>query len=153
MNLLIDTNVLVDVLQKRDPHFYYSSLIWKICETGKAKGFVSSLSIANLLYVLKKHIPNEKIGFLLDKLSVIFRIVPLSYDELHKAAELSWNDYEDAVQFVTAQTNDVTHIITRNKTNYTETGKIRVVTPEEFIWLLRSFDIRRYLHDEKTAEP
>ena len=61
MNLLIDTNVLVDVLQKREPHFHYSSLIWKFCETGKAKGIVSSLSIANIIYVFKKHIPKEKI--------------------------------------------------------------------------------------------
>ncbi len=153
MNLLIDTNVLVDVLQKREPHFHYSSLIWKMCETGKAKGFVSSLSIANIIYVLKKHIPKEKIEYLLKKLSIIFRIVPLTYDELFKASELHWNNFENAVQFVTAQTNDASFIITRNKKDYTDTGKLKAITPEEFFWLLKSFDIRRYLHDEASAEP
>jgi predicted nucleic acid-binding protein len=89
----------------------------------------------------------------LKELSIIFRIVPLTYNELFKASELHWNDFEDAVQFVTAQTNDASFIITRNKKDYTDTGKLKAITPEEFFWLLKSFDIRRYLHDEASAEP
>ncbi len=151
MNLLIDTNILLDVLQKREPHFRYSSLIWKLCETGKARGFVSALSIANILYVLKKRIPQDKVSFMLSKLSLIFHIVPLTYVELHAAAQMNWKDYEDAVQLVTAENNNASYLITRNKKDYTETVKVRVMTPEEFIWILRSFEIGRYLHDNPVT--
>lgn len=41
MKLLIDANILLDVLQSREPHVHDSSIIWKICETEKAKGYVS----------------------------------------------------------------------------------------------------------------
>lgn len=30
--------------------------IWKLCETGKAKGYVSTLTIANLIYIMKKQL-------------------------------------------------------------------------------------------------
>ena len=37
MRLLIDVNILLDVLQKREPHFHGSSLVWKRCETNSAE--------------------------------------------------------------------------------------------------------------------
>ena len=33
MRLLIDGNIILDVLQKRDPHYVDSSKVWKICES------------------------------------------------------------------------------------------------------------------------
>lgn len=47
MKLLIDANILLDVLQKREPYVLDSSVIWKLCETEKAKGYVSVLTFAN----------------------------------------------------------------------------------------------------------
>ena len=146
MDLLIDTNVLVDVLQKRYPYYEYSSLIWKLCETGKARGYVSALSIANIIYVMKKHISKERIEPVLSMLFQIFHVASLTSDDLSKAASLHWDDYEDAVQFSTAEKTGSCFIITRNKKDFSETEKLKVMTPEEFIWCMRSFDIRRYLN-------
>lgn len=61
MRLLIDANILLDVLQKREPYFHDSSLIWKLCETNSAEGYVSSLTFANLIYVMRKELTPEKI--------------------------------------------------------------------------------------------
>lgn len=44
MKVLIDANIILDVLQRREPHFHDSSLIWKSCETGSMEGYVSSLN-------------------------------------------------------------------------------------------------------------
>lgn len=38
MKLLIDANILLDVLQMRQPHYHDSSIIWKLCETEQVKG-------------------------------------------------------------------------------------------------------------------
>ena len=56
MRLLIDANIILDVLQKREPHYTDSSIVWKICETGQADGFISSLTVANLVYVMRKEL-------------------------------------------------------------------------------------------------
>ena len=61
MRLLIDGNILLDVLQKREPHFEASAMIWKLCETEQAEGFVSALTFANIVYVMRKELTPETI--------------------------------------------------------------------------------------------
>ena len=52
MKVLIDGNIILDVLQRRDPHFDASSKIWKLCETDQIEGFISALTFADLVYTL-----------------------------------------------------------------------------------------------------
>ena len=54
MVLLIDTNIVLDVLAKRDGFYEDSSYIWKLCETGQVHGYISALTVANLVYVIRK---------------------------------------------------------------------------------------------------
>ena len=54
MKLLIDANILLDVLQKREPHYRDSALVWKLCETRQAEGWVSALTLSNLVYVMRR---------------------------------------------------------------------------------------------------
>ena len=61
MRLLIDGNILLDVLQKREPNFEASAMIWKLCETEQAEGFVSALTFANMVYVMRKELTPETI--------------------------------------------------------------------------------------------
>lgn len=60
MKLLIDANILLDVLQKREPHCQESAVIWKFCETEQVKGYVSTHTFENLVYVMRKELTPEK---------------------------------------------------------------------------------------------
>ena len=44
MVLLIDANILLDVLMNRQEFVTDSSMIWKLCETEQAKGYISVLT-------------------------------------------------------------------------------------------------------------
>ena len=132
MRLLIDANILLDVLQKREPHYSHSALLWKLCETERAEGYVSALSIANLMYIMRKELTPEVIEDTLDKLSLIFRIVDLTALDLAKAAEMRWGDFEDAIQSVTAERIYADAIITRNIRDYSG-SKVIAFTPEEYL--------------------
>ncbi|HBN55167.1 MAG TPA: DNA-binding protein [Lachnospiraceae bacterium] len=132
MRLLIDANVLLDVLQKREPHYHASSLIWKLCETGQAEGYISSLTIANLFYVMRKELNFEKIEDIFHKLKVIFRIADFCASDLTKAVEMKWDDFEDAIQSAIAERMDVHYIITRNVRDFRE-SKVSAFTPAEYL--------------------
>lgn len=97
MKLLIDANILLDVLQNRKPYVQASSIIWKLCEIEKAKGYVSALTFANLVYIMRKELNPKKIEETLRALSLIFEFADLSSSELSWATELNWDDFEDAV--------------------------------------------------------
>lgn len=132
MRLLIDTNILLDVLMKREPHFQDSALIWKLCETDSAEGFVSSLTIANLIYVMRKELNPEKTGEVIQKLKLIFRLADLCVSDISRAAELKWEDFEDAVQSATAERIHADCIITRNVRDFRE-SRVIAFTPAEYL--------------------
>ena len=51
MNVLIDGNIILDVLQNREPHIEASSKVWKLCETNLVNGYVfhfTELSISDM---------------------------------------------------------------------------------------------------------
>ena len=135
MKLMLDANILLDVLQGRQPHLRFSSLIWKICECGQAAGYVSSLSFANLVYIMRKELDPEDIEDVYRKLSLLFSWTDLTQNDLSRAAALRWNDFEDALQAVMAQRLGADYIVTRNVSDYIN-SPVPAITPEE---LLKSF--------------
>ena len=132
MKLMIDTNVLLDVLTDREPFVEDSSMVWKLCETYEAEGMISSLSFANMMYVLRKHINKADIADMITDLSLIFSFEPLTYDILYVSSAFEWDDYEDAIQFATALSNEADYIVTRDKSGFRD-SVIPVITPHELI--------------------
>ena len=132
MKLLIDANILLDVLQNREPHVQASSVVWKLCETEKANGYVSALTFANLVYIMRKELDPKKIEETLKALSLIFEFADFNVSDLTHAAELEWDDFEDAVQSVTAERVHADYIITRNVRDFAK-SKVVAFTPSELI--------------------
>ena len=132
MKLLIDANILLDVLQKREPHYKYSSIIWKLCEAGKAQGFVSVLTFMNMVYILRKELTPEKIEDTYKALSLIFTFEDLTQNDVINATEMGMKDFEDAVRMQTAQRVGADFIITRNVKDFMK-SPIPAYSPEELI--------------------
>lgn len=132
MKLMIDTNILLDVLLDRKPYSDASAMIWRICEAKEAEGCISSLSFANIVYVLRRKIDKRSIMDMITDLSLIFRFEELEQGDLYAAAACQWDDFEDAIQFATAVRIKADCIITRNKKDFAG-SIVPVMTPEEFL--------------------
>ena len=132
MVLLIDGNIILDVLLNRQEFVTDSSMIWKLCETGKAKGHVSALTFANLVYIMRKQLDPATIEDIFRKLNLIFDFTDFSVSDLTRAAGLNWKDFEDAVQSVTAERVHADYIITRNIRDFSK-SKIIAFTPSELL--------------------
>ncbi len=132
MRLLIDANILLDVLQNRQPHYMASSLIWKLCETKREEGYVSPLTFANLVYIMRKELTPERIEEIFGVLSLIFCFADFSAADIARAAEMKWNDFEDAVQSATAERIHADYIITRNVQDF-RGSKVPALTPTDYL--------------------
>ena len=132
MVLLIDANVILDVLLNRPDFIKDSSLIWKLCETGQAKGYVSALTFANLVYIMRRQLDPEKIAEVFRQLSLIFEFADFSTTDLSRATALNWKDFEDAVQSVTAERVHADYIVTRNVRDFAQ-SKVIAFTPSELL--------------------
>ena len=132
MVLLIDANIILDVLLNRPDYVKDSAMIWKLCETEQMKGYVSTLTFANLVYIMRKQLDPEKIEDVFHKLNLIFEFADFSVLDLTHAADLNWNDFEDAVQSVTAKRIHADYIITRNVRDFSK-SRVMAFTPPELL--------------------
>ena len=132
MVLLIDANIILDVLLNRPDYVKDSAMIWKLCETEQMKGYVSTLTFANLVYIMRKQLDPEKIEDVFHKLNLIFEFADFSVSDLTHAADLNWKDFEDAVQSVTAERIHADYIITRNVRDFSK-SRVMAFTPPELL--------------------
>ena len=132
MVLLIDANIILDVLLNRPVFVKDSAMIWKLCETEQMKGYVSTLTFANLVYIMRKQLDPEKIEDVFHKLNLIFEFADFSVSDLTHAADLNWKDFEDAVQSVIAERIHADYIITRNVRDFSK-SRVMAFTPPELL--------------------
>ena len=132
MVLLIDANIILDVLLNRPDYVKDSAMIWKLCETEQMKGYVSTLTFANLVYIMRKQLDPEKIEDVFHKLHLIFEFADFSVSDLTRASELNWKDFEDAVQSVIAERIHADYIITRNVRDFSK-SRVMAFTPPELL--------------------
>lgn len=130
--VLIDANIIMDVLAKREPFYHDALNVFHLCETSRVNGVIAAITIPNLVYILRKELPRDQVEELLGKLSQIFHIADLKADDLHNAATLPMPDYEDALQAVCAQRIRAQYIITRNPRDFAE-SPVRAILPKELV--------------------
>ena len=132
MVLLIDANIILDVLLNRPDYVKDSAMIWKLCETEQMKGYVSTLTFANLVYIMRKQLDPEKIEDVFHKLNLIFEFADFSVSDLTHAADLNWKNFEYAVQSVIAERIHADYIITRNVRDFSK-SRVMAFTPPELL--------------------
>lgn len=132
MKVLIDTNIILDVLCKRPDFYEDSAKVFKLCEVGRISGVASAPSIPNIMYILRKELDAEKIKEILDNLFLIFSVADLKADDLKKAANMQFRDYEDAIQSACAARVKADYIITRNIRDFKE-SKVAAIKPAELL--------------------
>lgn len=132
MRAFIDTNVIVDVVAKREPFFADSQAVLALCATGDLEGVVSDLTFCNVAYVLRKSLGSTQLRNGLRVLKKHLTVVPVGEAAISAALESETADFEDAVQLEAARANHVDVIITRNVRHFNN-SPIRVCTPSELL--------------------
>ena len=136
MKVLIDTNVILDVLCSRESFVKFSSIVWKYCEVSRIEGYISALSVPNIVYILRKELTPEKTKQVIDTLFLIFNVADLRASDLKKAGAMKSGDYEDALQMICAERIRADYIVTRNTSDFAG-SRVPVITPYELVGELR----------------
>ncbi len=128
----VDTDVILDLLSQRVPHFHFSAVLFSLAEMGKFELYTSPTVMVNTFYILRKNLGNENAKNALRKLRIILHVIDSSEKVLDLALNSNFNDFEDAIQYYTALNADIQAIITRNLKDY-KAADILVQTPEMFL--------------------
>jgi predicted nucleic acid-binding protein len=106
--------------------------VWKLCETNQVEGYISALSIPNIVYILRKELTPEKTKDVIQQILLIFNVAELKSEDLKKASEMLLSDYEDAVQIACATRIHADYIVTRNVKDFKE-SKVLAITPSAWL--------------------
>lgn len=128
----VDTDVILDLLTQRLPHFHFSAVLFSLAEMGKFELYTTPTVMVNTFYILRKQLGNEAAKSALRKLRIILHVIDSSEKILDLALNSSFNDFEDAIQYYTALNANIPVIITRNLKDY-KNAEILVQTPEMFL--------------------
>lgn len=131
MKILIDTNVILDVLLKREPFCKAAIEVLKLAKLNNVQEYVSASAITDIYYLACRQLKNKELARgLLKKLLTIVSVAGVSEQEIKEALELEWNDFEDSVQYSVASLQGMDAIITRNLNDY-KRSEIPVWQPEQ----------------------
>ena len=132
MQVLIDTNVILDVLLNRASFVQNAVKILKLPEESVQK-YVSASAITDIYYIARQEIKDKsQVKNLLKTLLQIIHVAAVSENDILTALDSDWTDFEDSVQNAVAESHDYDAIITRNKNDYKKSN-LKVFSPAEFL--------------------
>ena len=131
--LLIDTNIVLDLLARREPFYNYAAQIFSLADKHKVMLSVSSLSFATAYYILSKSLQPREVRDILRKLKILVSVFALD-DKIIELAlnDSAFEDFEDGLQYHTAVENSQDIIITRNQKDFKK-SMIPVMNADEYL--------------------
>ena len=134
MRLFIDTNVLIDLLIKREPAYVSVAQMFDMALLRKDKLVISNLSIVNAHYIVKKlaGITEEVLRLALHNICITCEIASFTPSITMKALVSSFRDFEDATQYYCALENNCDVILTNNIRDF-NLSSIPIMTVNEFL--------------------
>ncbi|MDH5718746.1 MAG: PIN domain-containing protein [Spirochaetia bacterium] len=133
--LFLDSDVILDLLLKREPFFKNSQKIFDLAEKKKINIYTSALAFSNIYYILSRIGSREKAFNSILKLRALINLLDLTESVIDNAIALNFKDFEDAIQYHIACLKKLDYFVTRNIKDY-PSGNITVITPVEYAALL-----------------
>ncbi|MCP3958913.1 MAG: PIN domain-containing protein [bacterium] len=128
MNLLLDTDVLIDVALDRSPHAQPGAELLDFLERRPGTAHVAWHSISNFYYIVRPSRGGQAAKHFVLELARFVEVAPTTTQSLLYACQLEMGDFEDAMQVAAAIACEANMIVTRNLRDYAK-SPIRAVEP------------------------
>ena len=136
MLILIDTNVLIDFIAKREPFYIFSEKVIDFCRQEIIDGAIAGHSVLNAMYILRKNFSLSELKAIFLNLCEFLYIEPVDFEKILSALkDDNFSDFEDCVQMQCALNFRANYIVTRDIKDF-RGSEIPAVTPEDFCRIL-----------------
>jgi len=130
-SLFVDTDIVLDLLARREPFYKAASRLFSLAETGDISLAVSSLTFSNLFYILRKQISAKHAHEVLRSFKQLVTVVAVNDAIVEKALNAGFTDFEDAIQYYSALDVGCSVLLTRNVRHFRK-AEIAVMTAETY---------------------
>ena len=133
MRVLIDTNVILDILQKREPFFTDSYRALRRALENDAECLIFASAATDIFYVLRKSLGSaQQAKEHIDQLARVVSFADVQGMDIHTALMRAMPDFEDAVVDAVAERSGASYILTRNIKDFTG-SVVPAILPADFL--------------------
>ena len=133
MRVLIDINVILDILQKREPFFTDSYRALRRSLENDAECLISASAATDIFYVLRKSLGSaQQAKEHIDQLAQVVSFADVQGMDIHTALMRAMPDFEDAVVDAVAERSGASYILTRNIKDFTG-SVVPAILPADFL--------------------
>lgn len=135
MDVLIDSNIILDVMQKREPFSSLSKEILSLCIRSEIEGYVSAHSLCDIFYILRKDMTISERLSLIANICKYMSVISEKQDDFEAiAGDPEAKDLEDGLQMLCAKNYRLDYIITRNVKDFSG-SPVKAIEPCDFLAL------------------
>jgi predicted nucleic acid-binding protein len=127
-----DLNIILDVLQNREPFYDASAQLLAYAETGIIQGLIAPHSLTTLFFLISKDQSAAKARATITNLLQFLSVARIDQSTIEQAMSLSYRDFEDAVQMIVAVQYKADYFVTRNPKDF-QPPMLTVIQPSELI--------------------
>jgi predicted nucleic acid-binding protein len=142
MKVIFDTNVLLDVVEKREPHFPDSYKVFMKSARNEMEAIIGAGSITDIYYIIKKNCKNaqQALGYIIDMIKIVTPVDTKAGD-IQEAIKMGFSDFEDAVVTAIATREKADYILTRNVDDFIK-SPIPAILPADFLTMVTGSDVK-----------
>ncbi len=134
MKILIDTNIILDLIQSREPFSENASKIINSCVKKENEGYISAHSLSDIFFILRKDKTVEERKALILNLCSFFTVIPEDKNFYTAVCQNNnWNDLEDGLQMKCADFEKLDYIVTRDAGKGFNDSPVKVISAEDFL--------------------
>lgn len=136
MNVLVDTNVILDAMTSREPWNKTAEKILIMAANEIIDVNISASAVTDIYYMIRKHLHSaENAKKIMHALLSLVCILDVTSEDCIEAMGSEIGDYEDAVVESVAKRNSVDCIVTRNAKDFAK-SKVKIISPDEFVRIM-----------------
>ncbi len=129
MRIMLDTNIVLDILEKREPFFANSYLVLLNALENGDLCMMPVSATTDIAYILRK---SGDVKDKLLKLSYMISLTDVTADDFNEAVKSDIPDFEDALLAACAKRNKADCLVTRNAKDFAK-SPVRAITPKQFL--------------------
>ena len=132
MRVFLDTNILIDALTQRQPHYADSQAVLDRCGAQGHEVFIAVHGLATTFYLLENIGDAPSAQQALADFLLRASIATLTDSDVRRAFTLGFTDLEDALQAIAAEVCTADCIVTRNQADFAR-SPVPALTPADFL--------------------
>ena len=134
MNILIDTNIILDDILNRGDNAVLARKISSLSVDGLINSYITASSVTDIFYIVSKSLDKSTAKMIIRNLLICFNVVSVSGQDCLDALDLPMDDYEDALTVVCASKANLDYIVTGDNLFLKETAlNVPPINPTDFL--------------------